>query len=246
MTPPHAITPALGDFLTWLNVLAWTSLGIGIACTIGVAVDVIRRPQKMAVMNVVWPVSMLFGGFLWLGGYLRWGRTPAPSQNADDAETPMAVAVGTGTNHCGAGCALGDLIAEWVAFLIPAVAVAFGWGWLFQDKMFAVWILDFILAFGLGIIFQYFAIAPMRGLGLGKGLIEALKADAASITSWQVGMYGAMALIQLVLFPALFGGRAPVNSPEFWFAMQWAMLLGFVTAYPVNWLLIRVGIKERM
>lgn len=239
----------LGDFPTWLNTLAWTSLGIGIACTFVVAIDVIRRPQKMAVMNVVWPVSMLFGGLLWSAGYLRWGRARARSRDAedtDDTETPMPVAVATGANHCGAGCALGDLIAEWLAFLLPAIGVLFGWGWLFQDKMFAVWILDFILAFGLGIIFQYFAIAPMRGLGLRQGLIEALKADAASITSWQIGMYGAMALIQLLLFPALFGGRAPVNSPEFWFAMQWAMLLGFATAYPVNWLLIRVGIKERM
>ena len=239
----------LGDFPTWLNNLAWISLGIGIACTFVVAIDVIRRPQKMAVMNVVWPVSMLFGGLLWSAGYLRWGRAPARSRDAedtDDTETPMPVAVATGANHCGAGCALGDLIAEWLAFLLPGIAVLFGWGWLFQDKMFAVWILDFILAFGLGIIFQYFAIAPMRGLGLRQGLIEALKADAASITSWQIGMYGAMALIQLLLFPALFGGRAPVNSPEFWFAMQWAMLLGFATAYPVNWLLIRVGIKERM
>lgn len=240
------MTPPLGDFPIWVNALAWTSLVIGVGCAIGVGVDVARRPQKMAVMNVVWPVSMLFGGVLWLGGYLRWGRTPAPADSRHDAETPMPVAVGIGTNHCGAGCALGDLIAEWVAFLIPAVAVAFGWGWLFQDKMFAVWVLDFILAFGLGIIFQYFAIAPMRGYRLRKGLIEALKADAASITSWQVGMYGAMALIQLLLFPTIFGGRAPVNSPEFWFAMQWAMLLGFATAYPVNWLLIRVGIKERM
>ncbi|MBO1741766.1 DUF4396 domain-containing protein [Leifsonia sp. TF02-11] len=236
------MTPALGSFPSWLNVLAWTSISVGVACALIVTIDVIRRPQKMAVMNVVWPASMLFGGLLWFGGYLRWGRTR--SQN--DEKTPMPVAVATGTNHCGAGCALGDLVAERVAFLIPAVAVVFGWGWLFKDKMFAVWILDFILAFGLGIIFQYFAIAPMRGLNLHQGLIEALKADAASITSWQIGMYGAMALIQLLLFPALFGGRAPVNSPEFWFAMQWAMLLGFSTAYPVNWLLIHVGIKERM
>ena len=37
-----------------------------------------------------------------------------------------------------------------------------------------------------------------------------------------------------------------VNTPEFWFVMQIAMLAGFCTSYPVNWWLIRVGIKERM
>jgi hypothetical protein len=28
--------------------------------------------------------------------------------------------------------------------------------------------------------------------------------------------------------------------------MQIAMLAGFITSYPVNWWLIKVGIKERM
>ncbi len=37
-----------------------------------------------------------------------------------------------------------------------------------------------------------------------------------------------------------------MNTPEFWFAMQAAMLAGFCTAYPVNWLLIRAGVKEKM
>ena len=34
--------------------------------------------------------------------------------------------------------------------------------------------------------------------------------------------------------------------PEFWFVMQIAMLAGFATSYPVNWWLIRAGIKEKM
>jgi len=32
----------------------------------------------------------------------------------------------------------------------------------------------------------------------------------------------------------------------FRFAMQWAMLAGFATAFPMNWWLVRRGIKERM
>ena len=39
---------------------------------------------------------------------------------------------------------------------------------------------------------------------------------------------------------------AEVPTPEFWFLMQIAMLGGFVTAYPVNWWLIRAGLKEKM
>jgi hypothetical protein len=42
--------------------------------------------------------------------------------------------------------------------------------------MFAVWILDYIFAFGLGILFQYFAIKPMGNLTAGQALMAALKA----------------------------------------------------------------------
>lgn len=59
-------------------------------------------------------------------------------------------------------------------------------------------------------------------------------------------MYGSMALAQLVVLPALASGRAAVLSAQFWWVMQLAMLAGFVTSYPVNWWLIRIGVKEAM
>ena len=45
--------------------------------------------------------------------------------------------------------------------------------------MFAVWILDYVLAFTLGILFQYFTIKPMRDPSVRRALIQAVKADAA-------------------------------------------------------------------
>ena len=161
-------------------------------------------------------------------------------------QTPFAVMVGKGALHCGSGCMLGDVAAEWLAFLVPGVAVWFGWHSLFAEKMYAVWVLDFVFAYVLGIVFQYYAIVPMRGLSPGEGILAALKADTASLIAWQVGMYGFMAFVQFYLFPHLAGHRAPVNSAEFWFAMQLAMIAGFVTSYPVNWWLISAGIKEKM
>ena len=44
---------------------------------------------------------------------------------------------------------LGDVAAEGLAFLVPAVAVWFGWHSLFDEKMYAVWILDFVFAYAL-------------------------------------------------------------------------------------------------
>jgi len=218
--------------------------------------DILRHPQRMAVMNVVWPVTAIFGTLPLMVLYYRYGRLTSQEAHhrakaLDEkmpsmTDTPFPVMVAKGALHCGSGCMIGDVVAEWLAFLVPAVAVALGWQTLFSEKMFAVWILDFIFAFGLGIAFQYFAIVPMRGLSPKEGLKAAVKADTFSLLSWQVGMYGAMALLQLWIFPAAFGVKAEVNSWEFWFAMQIAMICGFVTSYPVNWYLVSVGIKEKM
>ena len=161
-------------------------------------------------------------------------------------KTPFGVMVAKGSSHCGAGCTLGDIIAEWLAFLVPAVAVWFGWKSIFADKIFAVWVLDFLFAFGIGVMFQSFTIKPMRDLSVGEGLMAAVKADVLSLTAWQVGMYGFMAVAHFWIFGHLLGVSLEVPAVEFWFMMQIAMICGFATSYPVNWLLISNGIKEKM
>jgi Domain of unknown function (DUF4396) len=243
-------------FPEWLNFLSIAALLFGPVCSLIVCIDVIRHPQQMAVMNVVWPVTALFGTIAVVWAYYRYGRlatlTAHQQAKARDQKspkmtrTPFPAMVGKGALHCGSGCMLGDIAAEWLAFLVPAVTVWFGWHSLFSDKMFAVWVLDFLFAFGLGIVFQYYAIVPMRGLSPGEGVIAALKADTASLIAWQVGMYGFMAFAQFYLFQRLIGHRAEVNTVEFWFAMQVAMIAGFLTSYPVNWWLVSAGIKEKM
>lgn len=232
-------------FPHWLRILSSASIALGAICAAAITVDEFRRPQRMWIMNLVWPLTALFGGILWLAAYLTWGRGVSKGKQ-EHAGPPFPVMVLKGSSHCGAGCALGDIIAEWAAFLFPVLAVWFGWHTVFAEKTFAVWIVDFIVAFSLGVLFQYFTIKPMRDLSPWQGVLAALKADIASITAWQVGMYGLMAVIQFLWYRPTYGGVARVASPEFWFAMQLAMLTGFVTSYPVNWWLIRLGVKERM
>ena len=106
--------------------------------------------------------------------------------------------------------------------------------------------MDYVFAYAFGIVFQYFTIAPMRNLSLGRGIIAAGKADTLSPAAWQIGMYGFMALAYFYFFRTLIGLKLEVNTPEFWFMMQMAMIVGFVTAYPMTWWLIRLGIKEQM
>jgi len=240
----------------WLHLLAIASLTLGFACAALIAIAELRDPQHMWIMNLVWPTTALFGTGLALWAYLRYGRldtrsamAAAEARGADPpgtAATPFPAMVGKGTTHCGAGCTLGDICAEWLVFFVPAIAAGLGYGSLFGRMMFAVWIVDYVFAFGFGILFQYFTIVPMRGLSPGRGLIEAVKADALSLTAWQVGMYGFMAFAALFLFEDLMHAPLETGRVEFWFMMQLAMLVGFATSYPVNWWLLRRGIKEPM
>lgn len=234
-----------GTFPSWLHILSLAWIALGAICAVAIVVDEVRYPQKMWIMNLVWPLTALFGTVIWVGAYYAWGRN-APDAGKKNEAQPFPAMVMKGTTHCGAGCTLGDIIVEWSAFAFPAVAIWFGWHTVFSEKTFAVWIPDFIVAFLLGIVFQYFTIKPMRGLSFGAGILAAVRADIASITAWQVGMYGFMAVIQFLWFRLAYGGIAKVASPEFWFAMQLAMLAGFATSYPVNWWLIDSGAKEKM
>jgi hypothetical protein len=224
----------------WLHALSIASLLIGAVCFTLIMIDILRHPQRMAIMNLVWPVTALFGGVLVLWFYRAHGRATV------QAKRNFALSVATGALHCGSGCTLGDICAEWLVVTAPAVAVAFGWHSLFDHRIFAVWVVDYLFAYAFGIVFQYFSIAPMRGLAFGPGLLAAIKADTLSLTAWQIGMYGFMAIAHFVIFPQGFGAMLHTASPEFWFMMQIAMLCGFATAYPVNWWLIRAGIKEEM
>ena len=240
----------------WLHLLAIVSLALGAICAVWIAIDEMRHPQHMWIMNLVWPITALYASVLGVAFYFSYGRlaTHAKAKRAEQRGepppskklTPFPVMVAKGALHCGSGCTLGDIIAEWLAFAFPVIAIWLGYQTLFSEKMFAVWVLDYIFAFVLGIAFQYFTIAPMRNVSVGEGLMAAVKADTLSLTAWQIGMYGFMAIAQFYLFRTLLGLRLEVNSFEFWFMMQIAMLAGFITAYPVNWWLMRRGIKEEM
>ena len=127
----------------------------------------------MGVMDAVWPLTMLYWGPLGLPFYFSFGRAAAPSRTQmpahiqmhehahGAAEPPMWQAVFKGAAHCGAGCALGDFAAEWIALGLGLA--------LLGSALAARLTLSFVLAYAAGIAFQYFAIAPMRGLELSGG-----------------------------------------------------------------------------
>ncbi len=218
---------------TWI-VIAWIALASAFVSAAAILWDIFvgGHRQKMAVMHWVWPITALYWGPVAVWGYFVRDRRD------DDASwwsTAKAV------SHCGAGCTLGDIIGEWLvyvtAFTIPVFASASA------NSLMAMFAADFVLAWTLGIVFQYFSIVPMRDdAGRWEGIWAAIKADTLSIVSFQVGLFGFMALYHLVLWdPPL-----SVASPVYWLMMQLGMIVGFFTAWPVNVWLVRHGLKERM
>lgn len=197
------------DDMERLHILAIAAIAIDIA---------LGRRQSMAIMNVVWPVTALYFGPVAVWYYFTWAR--AGQRRKDFAFWHQAA---VGTTHCGAGCAIGDIAGEWIAYAAPL----------------PVYGIDFGMAYLTGIVFQYFAIAPMRGISGWEGVKAAMRADTVSLIAFEIGMFAWMAYSHSLV-------HAPPHEPVYWFMMQIAMIAGYFTSFPANWWLIRKGWKEAM
>ena len=220
----------------WLHLLALVSVSVGIFSAVVILVDILKgHRQRMIIMNIVWPITGLYLGIVGIWAYWRMGRTGSKEVIAHSSEKkPFWQSVFVGSTHCGAGCSLGDALAESTIFLTGIT--------LAGSVLYAAFLWDFIAAYIIGIAFQYFAIVPMRKLGFREGIREAIKADTISLIAFEIGMFVWMALTAEVFF------ARPLHpdSVVYWFMMQIAMIVGFTTTYPANWLLIRRGVKTEM
>lgn len=245
----------------WAETIGWISLGTAFLCALVILFDELVRGyrQSMWVMNLVHPITALYWGPVWLWVYFRKARlssTPelhrqasrmaAEGADADALEKQGSAVddahmgrwhVGNAVSHCGAGCTLGDIGGEWIVWALgPWMLGATG---TFGPEL--IW--DFPLAWTFGIFFQYFTIVPMRDdVGRLEGIWTAMRADTLSIVSFQLGLFGWMALSHLLIWqPPLHIGTA-----AHWWMMQVGMVVGYFTAWPVNRWLLRKGWKEKM
>jgi len=226
----------------WLTVVAWIALAAGFVSATIVLVDIYVRGYrlKMPVMEAVWSATGLYLGPLAVWGYWRFGRVTSTRWLREHdlqrpPDKPGWAAVAVGVSHCGAGCTIGDIVAEFTVFAL-GISIA-------GTALWYEYIGDYLLAVTLGMLFQYFAIAPMRGLDFREGIKAAAKADILSLSAFEVGLFAWMALMAFVFFP---GPHLHPDNPVYWFLMQIGMIIGFATAWPANVWLIRTGIKEAM
>lgn len=224
---------------TWLQAIAWISLSLAVlsAAIILVDIHVGGYRQRMGVMEWVWPITALYLGpfglaFYWLVGRRR---TPHYEEQHGVTEFPYWARIGVSASHCGGGCTLGDIVAETLIFALGIT--------LFGATIWASFVFDYAFALAFGIAFQFAAIRAMSRGSFRSVLGRAAKADVWSLSAFEVGLFGWMALMFWVFFP---DPHLEPDTASYWFLMQIGMAIGLATSVPMNVLLIRRGIKELM
>lgn len=185
----------------------------------------------MIIMNIVWPLTGLYFPIIGIIGYYTLGKEK--QNNQTQKNKPFWQSVIISTTHCSAGCSLGNLIGAPIVFLIGIT--------FFNNELATTLIIEFILAYVFGLLFQYFHMEIKHDHPI-TDLKNAIKADTLSLVAFEIGMFGFMIIMHLLLKNTIL----QPNKLEYWFLMQIAMLIGFFTSYPINWYLVKKGIKHAM
>jgi hypothetical protein len=101
-------------------------------------------------------------------------------------------------------------------------------------------VIEYGSAFVVGLfVFQALMMRDMYG---GDYLLAVRKTFFAETVSMNAVMVGMIPLM-VVLMHHVAGARDPLR-PEFWFVMGMATIAGGITAFPINWWLVRSGLKH--
>ena len=164
------------------------------------------------------------GAFLYVLGC----REPLPGLHERYVATRWRQVLGS-TMHCVAGDGVGILAGAMIAsiFHLPTVAdVA----------------LEYALGFAFGwSVFQSLFMRDMAGGSYTRALANTFFPELLSMDCLMAGMVPAM-IVARKFAPA---SRDP-SGPAFWFVMSMALLVGFLTAYPMNWWLVSRHMKHGM
>lgn len=169
------------------------------------------------LMKFVWGFTVLYSGPIGLGGYWLSGRTQI---NHDSLWRKGFRSV----SHCYSGCGTGEVLG---------VSIAVG---LLTFKTAGTVLLTFALAY----LFGYaLTVGPLmqEGVGLNEALWDAFYSETASITVME---------IIAISTDIWLAGEAGMGNVLFWTGLIFSLTMGLIAAYPVNLLLIYVGVKEGM
>ena len=165
-----------------LNLIAVFLVCSGIGIAVHIAIDLTHRPQSMKIMNAVWILSALWGSYLALWAYNKFGRS-SPMKMEDDGMKGMGMSDMKDMDMSGMkdmnmpdmkgmdmGMSMGEMRRPyWQSVALSALHCGAGCtladiiGEWFTNyvpvtvagsQLVGNWVLDFVLALIIGVYFQ--------------------------------------------------------------------------------------------
>lgn len=171
----------------------------------------------MPLMKYVWGFTVLYSGVIGLLVYFYSGR----KEISHDSLWRRGF---RSTAHCYSGCGAGEIAGVFIA----AGLLALG-NWWVAGITFT---LAYIFGFGM-------TVGPLvqGGEPVRTALKDAFYSETASITVMEITAIG----VDLWL-----ARRTTTTDLLFWSSLVFSLSVGLIAAYPVNVLLIHLGVKEGM
>jgi hypothetical protein len=222
--PPRGDDWSIGEMLNGV-ILVWfilTALSVAF-----VAIDIRSTPES-PVLKWGFVLVTLYTGPIGAMLYVLGCREPLPHTHEQYVAAQWRQTLGSAM-HCVAGDGVGILAGAVIGgflMLPPALDIT----------------MEYLLgfAFGLG-IFQALFMRDMVGGSYTRALAGSFIPELTSMNCLMAGMIP-VAMIAKARVP----GSDHPSSPAFWFIMSMALMVGFFTAYPMNWWLVARKLKHGM
>ena len=197
------------------------------ASLVFVAIDIRSTPES-PVMKWGFVLLTAYTGVIGAFLYVLGCREPLPGTHEQYTAAQWRQTLGS-TMHCVAGDGVGILAGAVISSVLGITGAA---------EM----VLEYVLGFAFGwTIFQALFMRDMAGgtyLGALKGTFMS---ELLSMNLLMAGMMPTMMILRMYV-PA---ADNPL-TPNFWFVMSMALLVGFIIAYPMNWWLVANHLKHGM
>jgi len=218
--------PILGR-LAWIDVvlLGWFTLVL--ISVVYVANDAFRRLPEPTVIKWAWVLTTLYLGPIAAIFYILADKEPRPGEHEKFVAPMWKQALGS-TLHCVAGDATGVIFAATVTGLLGL-------------PMWFDITAEYVFGFGFGLfIFQSLFMKDIMGVTYLTALRQSFIPEWVSMNAMMAGMFPVMVSVMM-------GRDMRAMDPHqllYWGTMSLAIGVGFVFAYPVNWWLVRKGLKH--
>src|ERR1035437_2972242 len=182
----------------------------------------------MKTMRWGWVLATLYTGPF--GFIVYWFQHRAPARETPEpSEPPLWEQSVESTIHCVAGDATGILLAAVVT------------SWLRLPMSLEVMV-EYAVGFAVGLfVFQALCMKPSFDGSYWRAVKGTLLAETLSMNAVMAGMIPVMVILTSRDMSAM-----EPSSVRFWGMMSLAFMVSTVTTYPVNWWLVKRGLKHGM